>query len=572
MAYVKFVKGTVAQYTTGIENYSTNGSVFFATDDSVIYANGVAYGISAAEKAKLAASVKTVEILPAASGDASLKLKITYTNDTTANVEIPAVTATRNGLMTPNQKSNLETVYGEVVTGGAGTLKNQVLENKVSSSDGSIAVTAGSTSGSTVTGTDISVNVDGVTIVKNQITGALQVAAGGLTPYVGDNKAIEVTTGQSENTISLKIKSGDKILSSSTVSNAADGLSATLDLHRLNSTELTALGDDNVKEAYQLQGIGGTVIGDTVKIYKDSALQEVYLGASTDTINATTGVITKNTVTDPQSLNFAYQLADGTYSLTKIDVSKFLTQSEFGDGLAVSGAGVVSVKVAQDSESFLTVTSGANGGVKLSGVGTAISDAAAEAKTELQTVSADGTIPSTGAPKIVVTKDSTAADGHDKYTVSGQDLASATLLTKEVTDRGNADTAIKNVIGNISDGANNSLVYTPENGATYGTDADTIQDRLAAFDSAISTVAGAAGAALTNISVNGVSGTVNNNVASTTIDAADIQLDDTKTSSNHALLNTGGFIYDDATIKAAIAALEAKVLWYEANDTVPSQG
>ena len=42
--------------------------------------------------------------------------------------------------------------------------------------------------------------------------------------------------------------------------------------------------------------------------------------------------------------NFAYQLADGTYTLVKIDVSKFLTESEFGDGLQVSGAGVVSVK------------------------------------------------------------------------------------------------------------------------------------------------------------------------------------------------------------------------------------
>jgi hypothetical protein len=100
-----------------------------------------------------------------------------------------------------------------------------------------------------------------------------------------------------------------------------------------------------VKEAYRLQTIGGSAaIGDVVKVYKDSALQEVYLGASTDTIDASTGVITKNTVTDPQSMNFAYQLANGTYSLTKIDVSKFLTQSEFGDGLQVSNAGVVSVK------------------------------------------------------------------------------------------------------------------------------------------------------------------------------------------------------------------------------------
>jgi hypothetical protein len=64
-------------------------------------------------------------------------------------------------------------------------------------------------------------------------------------------------------------------------------------------------------------------------------------------------------------------LADGTYSLVKIDVSKFLTQSEFKDGLTVSGNGEVSVNIDSTSDkddennSFLSVSSN---GVKLSGV------------------------------------------------------------------------------------------------------------------------------------------------------------------------------------------------------------
>lgn len=122
--------------------------------------------------------------------------------------------------------------------------------------------------------------------------------------------------------------------------------------------------DANVREAYQLK-VDGVAKGSVIKIYKDSALQEVYLGSSSDTVNSTTGVVTKSTITDAQSLNFVYQLANGTYSITKIDVSKFLTQSEFGNGLAVSSAGVVSVKVDSTSQSNLTV--GANG-IKLSGV------------------------------------------------------------------------------------------------------------------------------------------------------------------------------------------------------------
>ena len=155
----------------------------------------------------------------------------------------------------------------------------------------------------------------------------------------------------------------------------------------------------NVSKRYRLQETIGTqsptLVGANIDIPKDSSLKEVYLGASTDTINATTGVITKNTVTDPQSMNFAYQLADGTYELVKIDVSKFLTESEFGDGLEVSNAGVVSVNAGNglgfdasdpkkvqvvvdsnsaDAENFLSV--GADG-IKISGVQDAIDAAIA---------------------------------------------------------------------------------------------------------------------------------------------------------------------------------------------------
>jgi hypothetical protein len=174
-------------------------------------------------------------------------------------------------------------------------LENAIADTTVSSADQTITI---DDSGAT---TDLSVNIDGTTIVKSN----------------------------------------------------AGVLSADLELVQLTSAEVTALSDVNVKDAYKLiysTDSNRTAIGGVVKIYKDSSLQEVYLGASTDTINAQTGVITKNTVTDPQSLNFAYQLADGTYSLVKIDVSKFLTESEFGDGLTVSGAGVVSVNAGDGLE------------------------------------------------------------------------------------------------------------------------------------------------------------------------------------------------------------------------------
>lgn len=188
--------------------------------------------------------------------------------------------------------TNVEAVLAEIA--------EKIDAATVDSADKTVVVTSSNS------GTDLAVNIDGKTIVKETTAGATQ--------------------GQ---------------------------LKADLQLVQLTSAEVTALSDNNVKDAYKLiysTDSNRAAIGGVVKIYKDSSLQEVYLGASTDTINAQTGVITKNTVTDPQSMNFAYQLADGTYSLTKIDVSKFLTESEFGDGLIVSGAGVVSVNAGDGLE------------------------------------------------------------------------------------------------------------------------------------------------------------------------------------------------------------------------------
>ena len=179
-------------------------------------------------------------------------------------------------------------------------VENAIGKNEVASADGSVTVTQ-PTTGSSAGKTDLAVNVDGTTLVKSQSTGTISSAL----------KVVKVIPSGTAGT--------DEVVDSNLAT--------------------------NVKEAYRLVYDGSTTaIGQQINVYKDSSLKEVYLGASTDTINATTGVITKNTVTDPQSMNFAYQLADGTYSLVKIDVSKFLTESEFGNGLQVSG-GVVSVNV-----------------------------------------------------------------------------------------------------------------------------------------------------------------------------------------------------------------------------------
>lgn len=319
-------------------------------------------------------------------------------------------------------------------------LENAIDAAEVHSNDQSITVAADATNG----GTNIEVNVDGTTIVKDSTSHAIK---GNYT------------------------------------------------LHQLDSTELAALNNANVKEAYQLQTINGsTAIGDVVKIYKDSALQEVYLGADTDTVNASTGVVTKNTVTDPQSMNFVYQLADGTYSMTKIDVSKFLTQSEFGDGLSVSNAGVVSVNPGNgieidnhavaakigdgltfggtnndeitvlidntnDTNGYLTV--GANG-VALNG--NAIDDAIENAATTLTEVAAQSpaetTADGTDFIKVVA---SIAADGHTNYAVSTQGIKDAIAVE---TDRAqDAEGELAGLVG--LGGTEGARTYTSQ--VTLGT-------------------------------------------------------------------------------------------------------
>lgn len=167
---------------------------------------------------------------------------------------------------------------------------------------------------------------------------------------------------------------------------------------KLSDADVTALKDSNVKEAYKVVSYTGTwesatdkaIVGDVIKIYKDSSVKEIYLGSGKDSINTSTGDITKaQTVAEADlSLNYAYMKANGTYAMVHIPVGNFLRESEFGNGLQVNN-GVVSVKKAEDSESFLTVD---GNGVKISGVQNAINTAIQALDIEKTGTSGDGKV------------------------------------------------------------------------------------------------------------------------------------------------------------------------------------
>ena len=240
---------------------------------------------------------------------------------------------------------------------------------------------------------------------------------------------------------------------------------------------------ENVAHRYKLtQRINGeaTQAGTVIDIPKDSSLKEVYLGFADDTVNETSGEVTHTSTGDAQSLNFVYHLETGKYKLVSVDVSKFLTQSEFENGLIVNN-GKVSVKRDATSENFLTV--GADG-VKLSGVQSAINTAKGEA-----TAYADQKIAALNSSVGQEYEDSATAqvitgvtqtdgklseissvaldDAHVKTTpFAGQALA--TLLGDDIKSVTNIHEALNKIAGKVSEGATAAVTeVVGDNDNTY---------------------------------------------------------------------------------------------------------
>ena len=105
-----------------------------------------------------------------------------------------------------------------------------------------------------------------------------------------------------------------------------EGVEAAAKSYKVKAVEVS---ETNVKEAYGLFDEDGAQVGATIKVYKDSALKEVKL--------------------DGETLNFTYIKADGTEETVGVDVSKFLSEAEFKNGLDVV-EGKVSVNVGVDTE------------------------------------------------------------------------------------------------------------------------------------------------------------------------------------------------------------------------------
>ena len=338
----------------------------------------------------------------------------------------------------------------------------------VSESDGKITVQRAAVASPTKTvsvtkadggGVNLDVNIDGKTIVKNT-DGKISVASAALTQYVGEN-AVTVSSADTSNnkTVSLKINSGDKVLSQDT-----NGLSATL-----------SIAYDSSTRKLQLKGNNNEVINeiDATAFVKDGMLNDTAVfTASATTQSITFGV--KETITDPvpkssntheysgltinhHYLAFEFKISSGessSYNYEILDATSIIDVYKNGNGLELTDH-TFSVKKADGSEGFLTID---EDGVKISGVADAIAAAAASAKTEVKKATDDQHIDVT----------SSATDGHVTYTISSKGIASATELTN-----------VKNNVGLNEDG---SHITTSGN---YTSSATTVTGEIAALDTQV---------------------------------------------------------------------------------------
>ena len=343
----------------------------------------------------------------------------------------------------------------------------------VSETDGKVEVTRASvaSTGNTLlvtntsdNGVNFDVNIDNSTIVKNTESGVLSVASAALTQYIGKD-AVKVSNVDDSNnkTVSLKINSGDKVLSQDT-----NGLFATL-----------SIAYDSNERKLQLKGKSGNTISDidATAFVKDGMLNDTAVFTASATTQSITFSRSSNThkysglTEENHYLAFEFKISSGkssSYNYEILDATSIIDVYKKGNGLELTDH-TFSVKKADDSEEFLTVD---ENGVKISGVTAAIAAAAASAKTEVKKADNDNHINVTT---------SAVTDGHVIYTISSVDTASATDLANETSGRKAADDKIEGSVGLDTDGS-----HITTNG-NYTSSATTVVGEIAALDAQVKT-------------------------------------------------------------------------------------
>lgn len=231
-------------------------------------------------------------------------------------------------------------VDGQVVTTVAEE-DGKVTETKANVKDLQLGGYSKTSDSGAISGTD-TVNV-ALSKLENNIA-----AAQSATTVDSSGHTINVTTAASGTNIDVNVKSGEHVIATT-----GDGLYTDIKLSGVTPSSTT------VKEEYSLVATDGTVLGENIKIYKDSHISAItYITDSADA--------------HYQNLKYDYIDVNGSGRTEYVDMSKLVIETEFASGVTADASGVVHGVVDQTSESFLTV--GADG-FKLYGVQNAIDDA-----------------------------------------------------------------------------------------------------------------------------------------------------------------------------------------------------
>lgn len=323
--------------------------------------------------------------------------KITTVTTTTSDIASAAL------LGTTSDTSANATAFGYIAKEASD--RATAITNAINALDSSVSATA-------VNGNQYSV-LTGVTETDGKLTGKTEVklAAVAKTGSASDVSATAITDDSTHVAVTGTNVS-DQISSLSQTIKTVEGNSAKYKAQKLTDSEVTALGDSNVKEAYKIVSYVGdeatatkTQVGDTIKIYKDSSLKSAeFVGEKPGT--------TEGSTVSGQFLKLTYILADGSESVVYVDMSAIVVESEFSNGLQVVD-GKVSVKKDTTSEDFLSV--GADG-VKVSGVQKAINTAIENVVKGVSVNSVDATV----------------SGGKATVTINGNDVAVANNYTKTV--------------------------------------------------------------------------------------------------------------------------------------------
>lgn len=152
-------------------------------------------------------------------------------------------------------------------------------------------------------------------------------------------------------------------------------------LDKIKNLALTEIDpiDTNTYKSYQLKS-DDNIFGTTINIPKDRFIKQVTLGYDNATIDESTGIITIGTGLSKEYLLFSVALQSGSYELVSINLTNFLTEKDYSDGLEVVD-NKLKVKVDPSSEEYLKVSSD---GIKVEGINTKVSDTIDDIKTKIQ--------------------------------------------------------------------------------------------------------------------------------------------------------------------------------------------